>query len=252
MFLSLAPDVEERVVDPDREPDQQDDGVRRVVRGPDLARESEQAEGSEHGGQCEKQWDARGDERSERNQQDRQRQRDREVLGPPEVVPLGVVERLGRTGVAELAHVEAGVTSGSGLHGREDPLDLGGAPAEAWTRAEWPSFVCVALWTRTLRVAPVEPALRIDPRRPARLAGLCVRVRELLGADEAAQHEGDRHEGQPAEDRDLAVAGAPAPIRAARLFDLPIPFMAPLSLVSELRGSTRASGSGFQPRPRDS
>lgn len=58
---------------------------------------------------------------------------------------------------------------------------------------------------------PGRARLAQDPRRPARLAGLCVRVRELLGADEAAQHEGDRHEGQPAEDRDLAVAGAPAP-----------------------------------------
>jgi len=217
-----------------------------------VARESEQAEGSEHGGQCEKQWDARGAERSERNQQDRQRQRDREVLGPPGVVPLGVVERLGRTGVAELAHVEAGVTSGSGLHGREDPLDLGGAPAEAWTRAEWPSFVCVALWTRTLRVAPVEPALRkILAARPDSPACVSASVSFLVPTRPPSTKATATKASQP-KIAILRWRALQRPIRAARLFDLPIPFMAPLSLVSELRGSTRASGSGFQPRLRGS
>jgi hypothetical protein len=47
------------------------------------------------------------------------------------------------------------------------------------------------------------------PGNAACVRGL--RVAELVGADRLADRESEEYEGQPSEDRDLAVLGAPTP-----------------------------------------
>ena len=56
----------------------------------------------------------------------------------------------------------------------------------------------------------VEAAAVDDLQRAAGVAGLGVGGVEGLGADHAAERDGDEHEGEPPEDRDLPVGGAPA------------------------------------------
>ena len=68
-FLPLALEVEHRVVDADREPDQEHDRAgASIAIGTQVARQRDQPEGREDGRQREQQRDAGGDERAEGDQ----------------------------------------------------------------------------------------------------------------------------------------------------------------------------------------
>ena len=84
-LVTLAADVEERVVDADGESDEEDDLRDRLVHGDDLARQGDEPHRREHGREREEERDRRADERAEDEQQDAERQRDREQPGPGEL-----------------------------------------------------------------------------------------------------------------------------------------------------------------------
>ena len=106
-FLSFAPEVEHRVVDTDREPDQQHDGERFGCKREQVARQRRQPEGREHRRERQQQRDARGHECAEGDDEDDQRERDREHARALEVVREGGVDRFGRARTAELSDEEA-------------------------------------------------------------------------------------------------------------------------------------------------
>ena len=85
-FLAFSLQVEHRVVDADREPDQEDQLVGDLVDRAERAREGDQAERREDGRKREQERDAGRDERPEDDQQDDQRHREREQPGLLEVV----------------------------------------------------------------------------------------------------------------------------------------------------------------------
>ena len=120
-FLTLAPEIEHRVVDADREPDQEHERSRLVGHREHVACDRDQAEGAEHGREREQQRDPRGDERPERDDQDDQRDRQGERPRLGQILALLVHDRLRRTGIAHLADKEAGM---GGL-GRCDGVDRG-------------------------------------------------------------------------------------------------------------------------------
>ena len=122
-LLAFALEVEERVVDSDGEPDQQDHRVRCLVHGEDLAREGKQADRREHRGQAEQHRDPRCDGGAEDDDQNAERDRQGGVLGPLEVLADGVVEGLRGACAAELLDAEVVMP---GLHpgdGGEHGLD---------------------------------------------------------------------------------------------------------------------------------
>ena len=151
-LLALAAEVEERVVDADRHPDQQDHGLGRVAGRDHMARERGQTDRREHAREGEQHRQAGRDERAERDQQDDQRDRQRRVLGPLEVLVQRVVELVVRAREAELGDGEAVVPvlhaarrhrGSAGPSRRPCP----GRPAISnWTSAErrsleiWPAF----------------------------------------------------------------------------------------------------------------
>ena len=93
-LFALALQVEHRVVDADRQPDQQHDRADVLVHGPDLARDREQAHRRHHGREGEQQRDACGDERAEGDDEDHDRDRQREETRPLEVLVELLVELL--------------------------------------------------------------------------------------------------------------------------------------------------------------
>ena len=99
--LAFTLQVEHRVVDADREPDQEHDcgGLRRHRQ--QLAGQRDQPEGGEYGGQGEEQRNACGHERSESDHEDDQRDRNREETGFLQVVRERRVNRLDRARVSE-------------------------------------------------------------------------------------------------------------------------------------------------------
>ena len=90
-LLSLALDIEERVVDADRHSDQEHHGVRRVRCVHDVARELREPDRAEHGREREQHRDACGDERAEGEEKDQERDRDGELLRFLEVLADRVV-----------------------------------------------------------------------------------------------------------------------------------------------------------------
>ena len=106
-FLSFAPEVEHRVVDTDREPDQQHDGERLGCKREQVTRQRRQPERREHGRERQQQRNARGHERAERDDEDDQRERDREDARALQVVREGGVDCFGRARTAELSDEEA-------------------------------------------------------------------------------------------------------------------------------------------------
>ena len=84
-LLALALEVEQRVVDADREADQQHDHADVRVERHQLARQREQSHRREHRRERQQERQAGGDERAERDDQDDQRDRDREQPGLHEV-----------------------------------------------------------------------------------------------------------------------------------------------------------------------
>ena len=252
-FLSLAPEVEHRVVDSDREADQEHERHRLIGHRKHVARERDKAEGAEHGRERKQQRDSRGEERPERDDQDDQRDRQGERPGLAEILAVLVHDRFRGTGVAHLADEEAGM---SGL-GRCDGVDHGAdlvrrlvdlaADVEAdegrvpvlrdlvpmtggERRADVPDVGLArdagndvvhgrvelgragrggrALDQDVLGRRPLEAFVQ-DPVHAARLSGPGgVRI-GVLGADHAADAEGDDDQGQPAERGCLPVVRAP-------------------------------------------
>ena len=84
-LVALAAHVEERVVHPDRQADQEDDLADPSVHRDELAGQRDQAHRREHGGQPERHRDQRRRQRADDQQQDEDRQRDRDQPGPPEL-----------------------------------------------------------------------------------------------------------------------------------------------------------------------
>ena len=123
-LLLFALQVEHRVVDADREPDQEHH--RRCLERDreQVAGQRDQPERREDGGQREQQRDARRHERAEREHEDDQRDRERERAGLAEVVAVRGLDALLRAGVAELADCEARVGALRGGDRVEDRLDL--------------------------------------------------------------------------------------------------------------------------------
>jgi hypothetical protein len=75
-LLALAAEIEHRVVHTDRQSDQEDDRADRLVDRPDLADRTDQADGGRHGGDREQQWDEGREQRTERQDQDHERDRE--------------------------------------------------------------------------------------------------------------------------------------------------------------------------------
>ena len=125
-LVTFAADVEQRVVDADREPDQQDDLGDRLVHRHDLARQGDEAQRCEHGRQGEPERDERADERAEHEQQDHERDRDRDHPGAGQLRVEHRVERLAGRRRAGLDHGVVGVgllhLGGAG----DDRVDVGG------------------------------------------------------------------------------------------------------------------------------
>src|SRR3712207_7785369 len=77
-LLHLAADVEHRVVDADRQADEQDHGADLLLEREDLADRAEQADRRHHRGEAEQQRQAGGHERAEGEDEDGQRDWDRQ------------------------------------------------------------------------------------------------------------------------------------------------------------------------------
>ena len=90
-LFTLAPEVEERVVDADGEPDQQHDCTDVLVHRDEVARQREQPERAEHGGEREQQRHACGDDRAEHEHEDEQRQRDGPLAGQLRADPTNIL-----------------------------------------------------------------------------------------------------------------------------------------------------------------
>ena len=123
-FLPLALQVEHRVVDAHGEPDQEHHrrGLHRNRQ--DDARERDEPEGREHGGQSEQERNARRDEGAEREHEDDQGDREREHSRLAEVLLVGGHDSLLSTRVAELADREGRMGALGGSDGVEDRADL--------------------------------------------------------------------------------------------------------------------------------
>ena len=85
-LLAFAPEVEERVVNADREPDQEHERARLHRRRHELARDGDEAEGREDRGQGEDQRNAGGHQRPEGDHEDDERDREGQDAGLAEVV----------------------------------------------------------------------------------------------------------------------------------------------------------------------
>ena len=110
-LLALALEVEHRVVDADRKADQQHHRVGLRRERQQVARQRDQPERREHGGQREQQRNARGHQCPECEHEDDERDRERESAGLAQIVAVGGLDRLDRARVPELADEEAGVSA---------------------------------------------------------------------------------------------------------------------------------------------
>src|SRR5881296_1528535 len=124
--ITVGPEVEHRVVDADREPDQQHDRGRFLCEREQVTRERDQPERREDGRERKQQRNARGHERAERDHEDDQRQRDGVHARALEVVREGGVGLFGCARVAELSDEEAGMRALRLLDAVEDRPELVG------------------------------------------------------------------------------------------------------------------------------
>ena len=127
-LLHFSSHVEHAVVDADGEADEQHHGRDRLVERDELGDRAEQADRPHDRGQREQQRKAGGDERAEGDDEDHERDRQREELGPLEVLLEGGRQRLAGAGVAELLDAQVGVGLLGGRGGGERGADavLGG------------------------------------------------------------------------------------------------------------------------------
>src|SRR3954454_2482715 len=105
-LLTLALEVEERVVDADGEPDQQDHFGYRLIHRRDLADERDEPDRREHRRQREQKRQERRDERAEDEQQDDQRQRQGARAGLAELLAEHLFDCLAGADASGLADVE--------------------------------------------------------------------------------------------------------------------------------------------------
>ena len=124
-LLPLPPQIEERVVDPDRHPDHQDDRAQRLRIGRQhVADETVQPGRGQHRGEGQDHGETGGDERAERNDQDRDRQRQRDQLDPAHVALEPLTDLVVRRGLPELLHDHARVGRLDSRDRRQDRRDL--------------------------------------------------------------------------------------------------------------------------------
>ncbi len=125
-LLSLPPHGEERVVDADGHPNQEDHGGRRLpIGGVGVADERKEPERREHRGEREQDRKPARHDRAESGEEDRERERNRQPLGAREVLAELLAELVVRTGVADLAHAHdavRGLRAGDRLEDRLDPV----------------------------------------------------------------------------------------------------------------------------------
>jgi hypothetical protein len=105
-LFALALEVEERVVDADGEPDQEDHGRGVLIHRDEMARQRHEPDRRQHAGEGEQQRDADGDQRAEDEQQHDDRDRDRPLAGQLQLVAEHLVERLTGADRSGLADVE--------------------------------------------------------------------------------------------------------------------------------------------------
>ncbi len=125
-LLAFPLQVEEGVVDPDREPDQQHDRAHVLVDRPDLARQREQTHRRQHAREREQERDARCHQCTEGDDQDDDRDRKRQQARASEILADAPVDLLVRSGLAEAADVQLGMSGlrcGDGVDDGADPLD---------------------------------------------------------------------------------------------------------------------------------
>jgi hypothetical protein len=122
-LLALAAQVEEGVVDPDREADEEDDRGGRLLDRERLARQRDEPHPGGDRGEPEQDGDARRDERAEREEEDRERDRDAEELGLLEVALHRVVVGLHDRAVAGLLDPHAEVRGARVVERGGDRLD---------------------------------------------------------------------------------------------------------------------------------
>ena len=109
-LLTLALEIEHRVVDADGKPDQEDGRTDALVHRQDLAEDRDQSQCCDHGSQPEKKRNPRCHERSERKEQDPEGDRKRKLARFLEVIFEHAAELvLGVTCLAELLDHEIGV-----------------------------------------------------------------------------------------------------------------------------------------------
>ena len=245
-LFAFSLQVEERVVDADREPDQEHERTCLVRHREDVAGAGDDAEGGEDGRQGEQQRDACGDESAERDHEDDERDREREHPGLAQILRDGGGDRVDGAGHAELADVELRMRLLGGLDLGEDRVDLlrrlvgraadleldesraavgGNLPAAdvlddvelREPRHDVFDGGCERGIARRERTALDEDALLGRPvearvEDPIHAAGLAragrVRVDRLRPGH--PEREGGDDEGEPAEGRGLPVIGAPA------------------------------------------
>ena len=119
-LLTLAPQVEQRVVDADRHPDDHHDLERAAVDRQPVAGRRHHPDGGGQGGEREQHRDAGRDQRAEHGEHQEQRDRDRGHLGLAEV--QRAVDRLRDAGVTGLGDAQVRVP---GLHSGDRVLEGG-------------------------------------------------------------------------------------------------------------------------------
>ena len=257
-LFTFAPDVEQRVVDADREADEDDRRHRDVVDRERLADERDDTARAEHGRQGEDDGHGGGDERAEREGEDEQRHAEGHELRVAFLGRGGVVELLGHARVAELLDGDALVARGDLARGVEDRLDavdrgvrialeveldedrvtvlgdgVGGDVGDGAVLADAGRDVVdrgleggvisglgLALDEHHLAALLREAGVGEDRLGTAGLAVHLLRVGRGLLAERAADDERDQDECEPSEDGGLAVPGTPVPGPGGNAFGL--------------------------------
>ena len=160
-LLSLAAQVEERVVDPDGHADHEDDRAERLlVRRHDVAGELVEPGRREHGREREQHRQAGGDERAERDDEDRDRQRQRGQLGAAHVALEALVDLVVRRGLAELLDDQAGLPACTSSIALRIGAILSFASSALPLTSNWTSAEC--------RSREIEPGVALLDRRDDR------------------------------------------------------------------------------------
>ena len=245
-LLAHALEVEQRVVDPDGEPDQQDHAIDRLVDRRDVTDRPDEAECRGHARDRQQQRHTGGNERTKREHEDEQRDRQRRRFGLVQVVIERLHDPPGRAGITVLGDHETPMGPGGGVDGLEWPgyghvglrlvarkcerHERGMAVGRDRARVDVLCDACVLEALDDVGDGSAERGL-VSRGRPALdqhdLLGLARerRARDASGApsvahpallggqgvrvEDAADKDRRGDEGDPAQDCGLAVLGAP-------------------------------------------